>query len=74
MTYLIPYIDDKYAVTLASSHGDTSNNNIGVQYGNMYYGCYWPSSKTTTQIRFRLQGTWRTGGHIDLSTFQSLNS
>ena len=64
VTFLKAFADTNYTITFLSSHGDTSTNGVAVQYGNYYYGCYYPSSKSTTGIMIRGQGTWQAEGYI----------
>lgn len=53
MTLLKPFADANYCVILTGAHADYSNNNIGVQYGNVYYGCLLNGGRTTTSFKYR---------------------
>lgn len=64
VTFLKEFVDTNYTITFLSSHTDTSTNTVAVQYGNYYYGCYYPSSKATTGIMLRGRGTWKAEGYI----------
>jgi hypothetical protein len=63
VTFLKPYRDTNYTIVMGSSHSDTSNNTIAVNYGNAYYGCYYNGSKSTTSIRLTMKGTWYACGY-----------
>lgn len=39
MSFSHPFQTVNISIVLTGGHGDMSNNNIGVQYGNVYYGC-----------------------------------
>lgn len=64
VTYLKAFADTNYAIAFLSSHEDTSNNNIAVNYGNYYYGAFYPSNKSATGIVLRGRGTWYACGYI----------
>lgn len=64
VTYLKAFTDTNYAIAFLSSHNDTSNNNITVNYGNYYYGAFYPSNKSATGIVLRGRGTWYACGYI----------
>ena len=46
------FSNSQYSVILTGAHGDTSNNNVAVPYGNMFYGCLKWNSKTTTSFMY----------------------
>ena len=72
VTFLKPYKDINYTITFLSSHGDTTNNGIGVHYGNLYYGCYYNSTKTKNGIKICGAGTWQASGYMDLANVTNL--
>lgn len=64
VTFLKPFLDSNYTITMLSGHNDNTTNNLSVPFGNAFYGCYQSSFKTANTIRLCGEGTWYACGYI----------
>ena len=64
VTFLKPFLDSNYTITMLSGHSDDTTNRLSIQCGHYYYGCYQRSSKTANTIRLCGNATWHACGYI----------
>ena len=62
-SFLKTFANTNYVTAFLSAHGDTSVNNVALQYGNFYYGCIYNSSKTASSFKVTGQGTFYLAGY-----------